>query len=106
MWDEFEDDDIEEEPKNEARIPVSRKASKWMILGMIFEFLSDIAKAWTKLFDTLTDESLRKYSRQREEDTFVQQASREIEMLTSGDYDATTIEASRRIGSRPDEQTD
>ena len=99
--DEFEDEDFEEE--DEARLPVEHRASKWMVLGAFFELMTDIAKAFASFFDSLTDEALSKYRRQRNRDEFIQQASREIEMLTSGDYDATTFQASSRLGSRPDE---
>lgn len=104
MFDEFEEEDFEEE--FEARLPVEHRASKWMILGAFFELMTDIAKAFSTFFEALTDESLSKYRRQRNRDEFIQQASREIEMITSGDFDASTFAASGRIGSGPDEQTD
>lgn len=98
MWEyEFDDDDLEDE--DEARLPVDHRASKWMVLGAFFELMTDIAKAWAKLFDALADESLAKYRRQRNRDEFIQQASREIEKLTSGDYDATTVEARSGFGT-------
>lgn len=103
MDEEF-DDELDEE--YEARLPVEHRASKWMVLGSFLELLTDVCKALAKFFDALTDEALSKYRRQRNKDEFIQQASREIEMLTSGDYDATTIQTSGRIGSWSDEQTD
>lgn len=104
MSDEFEDDDFEEE--YEARLPVNHRASKWMVLGALFELMTDISKAFASFFDAMTDEALSKYRRQRNQDEFIQQASREIEMLTSGEYDATTKQTSGRLGARPDESQD
>lgn len=101
MEDEF---DYEDEEEYETRLPVDHRATKWMVLGAFFELITDIFKALAKFSDTLTDESLAKYRRQRNKDEFIQQASREIEMLTSGDYDAATFQTSSSIGSRPDEQ--
>lgn len=94
MEDDF-DDDIMDAPV----LPAPKKGNKWLVIGAFSEFVADLFKAFAKFFDTLTDESLAKFRYERNKQDFMEQASREIEMLTSGKYDATSTESGRGIGS-------
>lgn len=80
-----------------------KKGAKWLVLGAFFELIGDILKAFYSFFDSLTEESLAKYRAERFRQAFAEQASREIEMLTSGMYDATTTESGGSLGTRPAE---
>lgn len=71
-----------------------KKGNKWLVIGAFSECIADLFKAFAKFFDTLTDESLAKFRYERSKQDFMIQASREIEMLTSGKYDATSTESS------------
>lgn len=94
MEDDFDDDDMDS-----PVFPAPKKGNKWLVIGAFFEFIADVFKAFAKFFDTITDESLAKFRYERNKQDFMIQASREIEMLTSGKYDAATTESSRGIGS-------
>lgn len=108
---EFDDDDLEDGdsaacgPEWTVR-PAPKRGNRWVILGALFELVSDFSKSFAKFFDVCMDASLSKYKYEKQRQEFIQQASLEIEKLTSGEYNATTIQASRRIGSRPDESQD
>lgn len=94
------DDDDEDEVKAFPAPPGSpKKGTKWLILGAFFELIGDLFKAFTNFFDSLTEESLAKYRAERNRQAFAEQASREIEMLTSGKYDATSTESGRGVGT-------
>lgn len=94
------DDDDEDEVKASPTPPGSpKKGTKWLILGAFFELIGDLFKAFTNFFDSLTEESLAKYRAERNRQAFAEQASREIEMLVSGKYDATSTESGRGVGS-------
>ena len=94
MEDDF-DDDVMDAPV----LVAPKKGNKWLVIGAFFELFGDFFKSFAKFFDTLTDESLAKYRYERNKQDFMIQASREIEMLTSGKYDATTAESSGSVGS-------
>lgn len=94
MEDDF-DDDVADAPVQ----PRPKKGNKWLVIGAFSEFIADLFKAFAKFFDTLTDESLAKFRYERSKQDFMEQASREIEMLTSGDYDAATTESGGSFGS-------
>lgn len=72
-----------------------KKGTKWLVLGAFFELIGNLFKAFYGFFDSLTEESLAKYRAERARQSFAEQASREIEMLVSGEYDATSTESSR-----------
>lgn len=76
-----------------------KRGSKWVIIGAFFELLGDFFKMFAKFFDVCMDASLTKFKYERQQQEFQQQASREIEMLTSGKYDATTTESGRGVGT-------
>jgi hypothetical protein len=78
-----------------------KKGSKWLILGAFFELIGDLFKAFHSFFYSLTEESLAKYRAERSRQAFAEQASREIEMLTSGEFDAPTAESGRSFGPGP-----
>lgn len=101
MWEDEEDlDDGDEDEPSRATFPrIKGSGTKWMVLGAVLELGTDISKAFASFFDALTDESLAAYTRARNKDEFVQQASREIEMLVSGEYDASTVQASAGLGT-------
>jgi hypothetical protein len=88
------DDDDDDEP---TPLPTGspKKGTKWLVLGAFFELIGDLFKAFHGFFDSLTEESLAKYRAERYRQAFAEQASREIEMLTSGKYDATSTDTSR-----------
>lgn len=65
-----------------------KKGTKWLVLGAFFELIGDLFKSFHNFFDSLTEESLAKYRAEHARQAFAEQASREIEMLTSGKYDA------------------
>ena len=96
MEDDF-DDDVMDAPV----LAAPKKGNKWIVIGAFFELIADLFKTFSKFFDTLTDESLAKYRYERNKQDFMIQASREIEMLVSGEYDAAGTESSRskRSGS-------
>ena len=89
MEDDFDDDDMDT-----PALPAPKKGNKWLVIGAFFELISDILKTFAKFFDTITDESLAKFRYERNKQDFMIQASREIEMLTSGEYDASSTAAS------------
>ena len=94
------DDDDDEELVPFPTPPGSpKKGTKWLILGAFFELIGDLFKAFAMFFSSLTEESLAKYRAERNRQAFAEQASREIEMLVSGKYDATSTEPSRGVGS-------
>jgi len=95
----FDDDDEDEVPVLATPPGSPKKGTKWLILGAFFELIGDLFKAFTNFFDSLTEESLAKYRAERNRQAFAEQASREIEMLVSGKYDATSTEPSRGVGS-------
>jgi hypothetical protein len=88
--DDFDDDDVADTPV----LTAPKKGNKWLVIGAFFELISDILKTFAKFFDTITDESLAKFRYERNKQDFMIQASREIEMLTSGEYDAASTAAS------------
>lgn len=90
-----DDDDLDEAPV----ISAPKKGNRWLVIGAFFELIGDLFKSFGKFFDTLTDESLAKFRYERNKQDFMIQASREIEMLTSGEYDATATESSRGFGA-------
>ncbi len=90
MEDDF-DDDVMDTPV----LAAPKKGNKWLVIGAFFECISDMFKAFAKFFDTITDESLAKFRYERNKQDFMIQAAREIEMLTSGDYDAASTEPRR-----------
>lgn len=97
----FPDDDFDDDAEAYAPTPPGspKKGAKWLILGAFFELIGDLFKAFSIFFGSLTEESLAKYRAERNRQAFAEQASREIEMLTSGKYDATTTESGRGIGT-------
>lgn len=93
------DDDDEDMPNFMGTIsatpPLSpKKGTKWLVLGAFFELIGNLFKAFYSFFDSLTEESLAKYRAERARQAFAEQASREIEMLISGDYNAPSTEPS------------
>lgn len=94
MEDDF-DDDVMDAPV----LAAPKKGNKWLVIGAFSELIGDLFKSFAKFFDTLTDESLAKFRYERNKQDFMIQASREIEMLTSGKYDATTTESGRGVGT-------
>ncbi len=104
--DEFDDDDLDDAPEFAPKPPVKGSGSKWLVLGSFFELITNIFKAFAQFFDSLTDESLATYRRAQNKDKFVLEASREIEMLINGDYDATTSQARTGFGTGTSESAD
>jgi hypothetical protein len=88
--DDFDDDDVMDTPV----LTAPKKGNKWLVIGAFFELIADVFKAFATFFDTMTDESLGKFRFERNQQDFMIQASREIEMLTSGEYDAPSTAAS------------
>lgn len=93
------DDDDDETDVAYAPALSPRKGSKWLILGAFFELIGNLFEAFHEFFDSLTEESLAKYRAERARQSFAEQASREIEMLVSGKYDAPTTESGGSVGS-------
>lgn len=77
-----------------------KKGSKWVVIGAVFELIGDFFRMFAKFFDVCMDASLTKFKYERQQQEFQQQASREIEMLTSGDHDASSAESSGSFGTR------
>lgn len=84
MEDDFDDDVMD----TDRVLPAPKKGNQWLVIGAFFELIADFFKSFAKFFDTLTDESLAKFRYERNKQDFMIQASHEIEMLTSGKYDA------------------
>lgn len=76
-----------------------RKVSLWIVVAAFFELIGNFFKAFSQFFDALTEESLARFRYARSTQEFQEQAAREIEMLTSGVYDAPTTESGGRVGS-------
>lgn len=95
----FPIDDDDEDFDDAPVLPAPKKGNKWLVIGAFFELVGDLFKSFAKFFETMTDESLAKFRYERHRQDFMEQASREIEMLTSGKYDATSTESGRGIGS-------
>lgn len=95
MEDDFDDDVMD----TDRVLPAPKKGNQWLVIGAFFELIADFFKSFAKFFDTLTDESLAKFRYERNKQDFMIQASHEIEMLTSGKYDATTTESGRGVGT-------
>jgi hypothetical protein len=93
------EDDFDDGDDDTPVLPAPKKGNKWLVIGAFFELIADVFKSLAKFFDTITDESLSKFRYERNKQDFMIQASREIEMLTSGEYDAPSTEPSRGIGS-------
>lgn len=93
------DEDFDDDVMDAPVLPAPKKGNKWLVIGAFSEFVADLFKAFAKFFDTLTDESLAKFRYERNKQDFMVQASREIEMLTTGKYDATSTDTSRSLGS-------
>ncbi len=93
------DEDFDDDVMDAPVLPAPKKGNKWLVIGAFSEFVADLFKAFAKFFDTLTDESLAKFRYERNKQDFMAQASREIEMLTTGKYDATSTDTSRSLGS-------
>jgi hypothetical protein len=94
-----DDDDSMKLPESPLAFGSPKHGTKWLVLGAFFELIGDLFKAFHNFFDSLTEESLAKYRAARYRQAFAEQASREIEMLTSGAYDATTTESGRGVGT-------
>jgi hypothetical protein len=97
----MEDEDFDD--RLDTLVVAYKKGSKWVIIGAFFELIGDLFKSFAKFFDVCMDASLTKFKYERQQQEFQQQASREIEMLTSGAYDATSTESGRGVGSRGSE---
>jgi hypothetical protein len=97
----YDDDDDDSMRLTESPLASGspKRGTRWLLLGAFFELIGDLFKAFHSFFDSLTEESLAKYRAERYRQTFAEQASREIEMLTSGKYDAASTDTSRSIGS-------
>lgn len=93
-----DDDDDEIGVMHEPLIK-PKKASKWIVIAAFFELIGDLFKSFAQFFDALEDESLARFRYERSRQDFHEQAAREIEMLTSGAYDATTTESGRGVGA-------
>jgi hypothetical protein len=93
-----DDDDDEIGVLYEPKIK-PKKASKWIVIAAFFEMIADLFGAFHKFFDALEDESLARFRYERSRQDFQEQAALEIEMLTSGKYDATSTESGRGVGS-------
>jgi hypothetical protein len=89
------EDDFDDDVMDAPVLVAPKKGNKWLVIGAFFELIGDMFKAFAKFFDMITDESLAKYRYERNKQDFMIQASREIEMLVSGEYDATGTESSR-----------
>lgn len=85
----FPDDDDDVVVDNTPPVK-PKKASKWIVVAAFFELIGDLFKSFAQFFDALEDESLARFRYERSRQDFHEQAAREIEMLTSGAYDATT----------------
>lgn len=85
---------------------VTKKRPLWLIVGAFFELISNILKAFTGFLDIASDASLQRFTWRNERERFMQQAAREIETLTSGDYDASTFSTGRSVGSGAAESAD
>lgn len=95
----FPDDDDDDDVIVAAPVVKPKKASKWIIIAAFFELIGDLFKSFAQFFDALEDESLARFRYERSRQDFHEQAAREIEMLTSGAYDATTTESGRGVGT-------
>jgi hypothetical protein len=93
----MEDEDFDDHL--DTLVVAYKKGSKWVVIGAFFELIGDFFRSFAKFFDTCTDASLTKFKYERQQQEFQQQASREIEMLTSGAYNATTTESGRGVGA-------
>lgn len=92
----IEDDDDEIGVVN---YPKPKKASKWIIIATFLELFADLFGSIRKFFDALEDEALARFRYERSQQDFHEQAAREIEMLTSGKYDATSTESGWGVGT-------
>jgi hypothetical protein len=93
----MEDEDFDDHL--DTPVVAYKKGSKWAVIGAVFELIGDLFKSFAKFFDVCMDASLTKFKYERQQQEFQQQASREIEMLTSGAYDAATTESGRGVGT-------
>lgn len=97
----IDDDDDDFDDSKSAFLPTGspKKGTKWLVLGAFFELVGELFKAFHGFFESLTEEALAKYRAERYRQAFAEQASREIEMLVSGEFDAPTAESSGSVGS-------
>jgi len=98
-----DDDDLEEE---RPAGPLNKSTHRWLFVAAFLEVFVDVFQAFYKFFSVGRDAALQKYRFDNEREKFMTEAAQEIERLVSGDYDATTKQTSRRLGSRPDESQD
>lgn len=85
-----DEDDCGCDDESEKTYVVAKRKHKWLILSACLEVLADIFMAFHKLFSTLEESTLQKFTHENDRLKFMEQAAREIESLTSGGLDATT----------------
>lgn len=96
-----DDDDFDEVP-----VPPAKRPNFWIVVSAFFELLATFCKAGGRFFDTVEEEFLTKWRYDREQRQFQLEASRAIEMIVSGDYDAPAISTSRSVGPGASESKD
>lgn len=98
----FDDDDDFEEEKPVG--PLNKSTHRWLFVAAFLEVFVDVFMAFHKLFSVGRDAALQKYRFDNERQKFMTEAAQDIERLVSGDYDATSFQASSRIRPGTDEQ--
>lgn len=98
MEDEF-DPDVDFEDDEPAPFSKTKKHPLWLVVGAFFELIGNILRSFSGFMDILQDVALQRFTEQNDRERFIMQASREIEMLTSGEYNATTTESGGSVGS-------
>lgn len=75
------------------------KGNVWYIVSGLMELLAGIFHAFYDFFDTMSSIAAHRYVWQKEQRKFFEEASKDIEAITS----ATTTESSWGLGSRGSE---
>lgn len=98
MEDEF-DPDVDFEDDEPSPFSKTKKHPLWLVVGAFFELIGNILRSFAGFLEVLQDISLQRFTEQNDRERFIMQASHEIEMLTSGVYDATGTESGGSVGS-------
>lgn len=71
-------------------LPPAKKPNPWLALSHFFELISQLFHAFYGFFDALSCYAAASGVWKQQQDEFQMAASRDIETITSGGFDATT----------------
>jgi hypothetical protein len=75
------------------------KGNAWYLVSSVMELVAGVFHAFFEFFDTLSSIAAARYVWEKKQRRFFEETSKDIEMIATGKFDATSTDTSR--GERP-----